>query len=365
MLKRSVVIVGGSLVGIAAALALHRHGWTVTVFERSTLTTPVGGSGIGVDRTLLSRITGISRVSFPVIEESFEQTTWALVYAALLHRMLGIRDIAFRADSRVVSADDAGQVTVETAEGLQTCRADLVLGADGHASLLRSIVDPQRKNARYAGYMMWRGLIDETTPPAGFHGTDMAFSARYFGRERLVTFGVPGRDGETDPGHRRASFSWFDTGRRTLLESQGRLRGDVARGAIAATSTPSEITAAMAETAQRWPAPWGSSISGAIRRLEFVGTPISEYYPTRLVRGRLALLGDAAHVVSPVTGAGFHNGLLDIQALVASLHSQRPVAAALDEFERLRLRPAQALVRESQRWSEAFISGSSPDGPLR
>jgi 2-polyprenyl-6-methoxyphenol hydroxylase-like FAD-dependent oxidoreductase len=356
MPRRSVVIVGGSLVGITAALALHRHGWTVTLCERSTLTTPVGGSGLGVDRGLLSRVTGIDRASFPVIEQSFEQTTWALVYAALLHRVRGIREVAFHANSRVVSVDAGGRVTVETREGQETHDADLVLGADGHASFVRECVSPHRKDALYAGYLMWRGLIDETSLPAGFHNTDMAFAARYFGRERLVTFGVPAPGGETEAGYRRASFSWFDSTRRPLLEALGILRGNVVRGAVTAPAVPGAVTRELAEAAGRWPAPWGPSIAGAIERLEFVGTPISEYYPTRMVRGRVALIGDAAHVVSPITGAGFHHGLLDVESLVAALDSQRPVPAALGEFERHRLPRVQALVRESQVWGEAFIS---------
>jgi 2-polyprenyl-6-methoxyphenol hydroxylase-like FAD-dependent oxidoreductase len=63
------------------------------------------------------------------------------------------------------------------------------------------------------------------------------------------------------------------------------------------------------------------------------GTPIAEYVPTRLVAGRMALIGDAAHVSSPMTGSGFHYALLDVLSL-------RQVLAGTD-----RERVAQRLIR--------------------
>ena len=55
--RGTVVVVGGSLSGLATAVALARRGVGVTVLER-TAGTPQGGSGLWVDRALLRRVAG-------------------------------------------------------------------------------------------------------------------------------------------------------------------------------------------------------------------------------------------------------------------------------------------------------------------
>jgi flavin-dependent dehydrogenase len=53
------VVVGGSLVGLSAAIALSRLGMDVTVLERSPARAVDGGGGLGVDVALLRQVTGI------------------------------------------------------------------------------------------------------------------------------------------------------------------------------------------------------------------------------------------------------------------------------------------------------------------
>ncbi len=69
------------------------------------------------------------------------------------------------------------------------------------------------------------------------------------------------------------------------------------------------------------------------------------HLPSRLVRGAVALVGDAAHVVSPITGAGFHNGLLDVEALAGALRTapRERVRQALSRYQQQRLQPARRL----------------------
>lgn len=64
------------------------------------------------------------------------------------------------------------------------------------------------------------------------------------------------------------------------------------------------------------------------------GTPVAEYVPDRLVRGRVALVGDAAHVTDPMTGRGSAEALRDAKSLAAATGRPRtdadPAEALLD-----------------------------------
>jgi 2-polyprenyl-6-methoxyphenol hydroxylase-like FAD-dependent oxidoreductase len=103
---------------------------------------------------------------------------------------------------------------------------------------------------------------------------------------------------------------------------------------------------------------------GGVRRLgaahgEVLGAPVAEYLPARLVRGRAALIGDAAHVASPMTGAGFENALLDAEALAAALRSATAPDApdSLDSYERERPPQAQRLVSSGMSWGRSASPG--------
>ena len=57
MSNRTAIIVGGSLTGLAAAIAIARCGVRVTVLEQ-TRSFERGGTGLGVDRALLADVVG-------------------------------------------------------------------------------------------------------------------------------------------------------------------------------------------------------------------------------------------------------------------------------------------------------------------
>lgn len=84
----------------------------------------------------------------------------------------------------------------------------------------------------------------------------------------------------------------------------------------------------------------------------------AEYKPERLARGALAIVGDAAHVVSPMTGRGFATGVEDAAVLAQMLADRRanePVSAALARYEVARLPFVRALVTHSRRISADYL----------
>ncbi|WP_091152084.1 FAD-dependent oxidoreductase [Geodermatophilus africanus] len=120
---------------------------------------------------------------------------------------------------------------------------------------------------------------------------------------------------------------------------------------------PEETYAELAtEAGRRWPTPWGDAIADSIARRAVTATPISEYLPDRLVAGRLVLVGDAAHVPTPMTGRGFAASLADGQALAGAVARARAdhVPDDLLAYQRQRLGPARALVQSGQSFSRSF-----------
>jgi 2-polyprenyl-6-methoxyphenol hydroxylase-like FAD-dependent oxidoreductase len=130
------------------------------------------------------------------------------------------------------------------------------------------------------------------------------------------------------------------------------LRATVVGGSL------SGLCAALA-LARRWPNPWQSAVQVGLRAGRCFGTPIAEYVPTRLIAGHMALIGDAAHVSSPMTGSGFHYALLDVLSLrqvFAGVASGEAVAPALAQFERARLADDRRLALYGQRWSRDYLA---------
>jgi 2-polyprenyl-6-methoxyphenol hydroxylase-like FAD-dependent oxidoreductase len=98
------------------------------------------------------------------------------------------------------------------------------------------------------------------------------------------------------------------------------------------------------------------AIIDTLDRGDLLCTPIKEYLPARLVSGRIALVGDAAHVATPMTGQGFTAALEDAVALAASLRGSGSASAAdaLAHYERQRLQVTRRLVLSGQQFSRSF-----------
>jgi 2-polyprenyl-6-methoxyphenol hydroxylase-like FAD-dependent oxidoreductase len=361
MPERHAVVVGGSLSGLSTGLALARAGWRVTILERAAAEPP-GGAGLGLERDLLARVTGVDASRIPVVSGNRASAAWGLVREFLLEQAVRVPGIDVQAPALVtgVRSDAAGgRAIVESAVGLFD--ADMVAGADGVSSVTRRFVAPGAPAAAFAGYLLWRGLVPEAEVPGGLrgHGRDLeVYSAPGY---QLVIYGVPGPDGRTGSGHRRVSYAWNDAGRAALLHDSGCVRDGAVVGTLYAGQLPASLTTELAALARRWwPEPWAECIAWGVTHGEVFGTPVAEYLPVRLTRDQVALVGDAAHVATPMTGAGFHNALLDVAALAEALagEGEIDVAAALRQYEERRLPQARRLVQSGMAWSRSFVSSA-------
>ncbi|HTU85611.1 MAG TPA: FAD-dependent monooxygenase [Solirubrobacteraceae bacterium] len=358
--SRQAIVVGGSLAGLSCALTIARAGVRTLVLERSPASL-VDGAGLGVDLGLLARVAGDDVAApgrLPVLHDrTRDSAAYIDVRSWLRSRALEHELIEVDEHAEVVGLEDGDgdEVTVRTANTQH--RAAIVVGADGVRSITRGFVEPRRPDAEYAGYLLWRALVDEhglSQAPAMIPPRDTMRLSSHEGYQ-LVAYAVPGADGSVDPGHRRLSIAWYDGGRSKLLRETKCVEGSRVLQSLTPDRIPKDVIGELQSLAGGWPRPWGEVIGRALDRGLMFGFPIAEYVPTAVANGRVAIAGDAAHVATPMTGRGFVTALEDALAIGSALAENGLVRDAMTAYERRRLEPVRSLVMSGRVWSEAFL----------
>lgn len=351
MERRTAVVVGGGIGGLAAARGLVRAGWGVQVFEQAPEFRPLGAGitlapnavraldALGLGGALRNRAMAqgaagvrtssgrwIMRGRLDALEAMFGVPAFAL-HRADLHQLLidSVRDADLRTGHRVLGVaqrpDGRAAVTYEQPDSGSTTTAevavDLVVAADGLHSTVRRVLFPGHPGPAYAGYMAWRGVVP-------------AERAGELGQESVTeTWGRGRRFGIVPLADRRVY--WFATA-----------------SFPAGTHTDDEL--ADLETRFRdWHRPipelLAATPSDALLRhdIYYLRQPLPSY-----VADRVVLLGDAAHAITPDLGQGACLALEDA-ATVANLTGDGDVDAAVRRYDHARRIRTQRLVRESAR----------------
>ena len=181
------LIIGGSLGGLFTALLLRQAGWDVTVFEKSTGDLASRGVGIGTHVEMFDIMRRLGITVDESIGQSFSSrfclardgsviarlpfdkilTSWTLLYRALRRHL---PDACYRAGMQLEAVEQrAGTVTAIFANGVRAS-GDLLVGADGVHSTVRARAFPDAPPPVYAGYVGWRGVIDESALPPDASG---------------------------------------------------------------------------------------------------------------------------------------------------------------------------------------------------
>lgn len=352
----TAVVVGGSLSGLMSALTLSRAGVDVTVLERASAA-PRSGAAVGVDDAELARITGVVRQVTTSSSLPADVQAWASVHARLRAAVETDSHIEVRnATTALCVGQDADAAWVVTSTA--NVRGDVVIGADGHRSIVRGYVSPERPDATFAGYQIWLGIADEAALGTREQWPrEVAFLRG--GDDLLLGYPLPGRDGSTVPGKRQIGWAWYDASRNALLRETGCVRDQVVHHSLAGEDIPTDILRELASQSDRWSSPWRDAIRDCIARRGLLGIPIAEYVPTKLVNGRVALVGDAAHVPTPMTASGFSASLYDAEAIaeaVADGLRRGDMAHALAAYQRRRLNAVRQIVLSGQEFSRSFAS---------
>ncbi|KVO78696.1 hypothetical protein WK11_21920 [Burkholderia ubonensis] len=341
-----IVIAGGSIAGLAAALTLDCIGHDVTVYERSPNPLRGQGGGVAVLRRMMAFLEQHGRhcrrmISVPthrrrwidrqgaVTRDELEMlpfSSWDAVYRSLCDTLPPGRIRYGRAITGFDPHADGIDVHVED----ERIRADLLIAADGAGSSLRTRLFPGCAPS-FAGYVAWRGIVDE----AAFDADAIAslvenMTLHKAPGELFMAFLIPALDGSLEPGARRFNWLWYrnetdlDALRRHLTDRDGRVHhASVHPGRLADDSAASLRQLA----AERLPAVLSQLVLAT--RAPFVQAIFDAMSPD-FVGGRVALVGDAACTVRPHTASGTSKAAQDAVSLAEAL----PPGAA-DVVERL------------------------------
>lgn len=348
------LIIGGSLGGLFAANALRAIGWEVLVFERTADDLASRGAGIGthpalfgvmrrmgigVDNSIGIEVTTricLDRTGRVTHRMNLPQTmsAWARIYRAL-REVLPESCCRFGFALERVEPHASG-VSAIFSNGTRV-RGDLLVAADGIRSTVREQLMPQAQ-PRYAGYVAWRGVLDEWQVPRGIHAE--VFDKYTFclpEGEMMLSYPVPGRDNDTRPGKRGYNFVWYRPTHETKRLPE--LCTDAA-GVCHGTSIPPplirpEIIARIKEDARALLAPQIATIVELTPQPFFQA--IFDLESPRIACGRVVLLGDAAFVARPHVGIGVTKAALDAECLATSIAESRgDLDAALERYQRER-----------------------------
>lgn len=328
---RSAAVVGAGIAGLAAAVALRRAGWTVTVHERAA-TLQALGAGLVLSPNAVHALDALG-LGDAVRERGVPLSASALRRpdGRALSRLDGARLAARhgapvlaveRAALHALLADAVGPDVVRCGEDVPDAAAlagehDLVVAADGIRSRTRAAGWPDAAAPSYAGYTAWRALVR----------TDQRLT------EASETWG------------RRERFGVVPVG-------EGRVYV-FATGTVPAGAHASDGAAELAELRRRfggWHAPIPALLDAVdpatVLRHDVHALPA---VPATSHRGTTVLVGDAAHAMEPNVGQGAGLALEDAVVLAHVLDDDVPVERALARFTALRRPRAVRLVAASAR----------------
>ncbi|GAA2061228.1 FAD-dependent monooxygenase [Streptomyces albiaxialis] len=357
------VVVGGGIGGLAAAVALHARGWDVEVRERAREFTDIGAGlavqpnalraldALGLGTTVRARATtdpplGIRhagggwllRNDTDGLRRRFGQ--WVMLPRAELVALLRaqVPESALRAGSTVTGVLPDGTVRYRDGPGAGVGKGtgvgDLVVGADGIRSVTRRAVLPEAPPPRYAGYSTWR-FITTARPGVAAEG-----SVETWGR------------GE------RFGYAPLPDGRVYCYVMANAPQGE-------SKGSPEDELAHLRRRFARWHEPIPSLLAAtegsAVLRHDTYELPDLPTFVSH--RHRTALLGDAAHAMTPNLGQGACQAIEDAVELAAALDGAGgDTAAGLDAYDRVRRPRTQMVVRRSRRlggvahWSSPVLT---------
>jgi len=357
-----VVVMGGSVGGLTAALVLRDAGCEVRVFERSSAALRARGAGIaalpatlryltergGRDESDVCSSTEWIRFLRPDGGIEHEQrhrylfSSWNTIYSSLLEQLGPDRYLLGREVTGF--GQDRDRVSVTLADGC-AAEAELLVCADGVSSFARASLLPEVVPS-YSGYVAWRGTLPERDlPPATRNTLGDAITYQVMPSSHILVYPIPGPRGELTEGDRLVNFVWYvnvaaGAALDELMTGRDGVRRAVSLPPGAATD---EAVAVMRQSARARLAPPIAEVATGVaepfvQAVYDIGVPAMAF-------GRVCLIGDAAFAVRPHAAAGTAKAAADGWALAEALTAAAgDVPGALATWERRQLALGRSLL---------------------
>lgn len=341
-----ITIIGAGMGGLTTGIALKKFGHKVTIYEQAEKILPVGAAislwsngvkclnylslteqvaklGGQMDQlAYIDGLTGDTMTQFsllPLIEE-VGQRPYPVARADLQNMLMdefGREDIQL-GKKMVELQEQKDGVLVKFADGTEI-KTDLLIGADGTHSITRAYVLGEQVSRRYAGYVNWNGLVEisEKLTPADQWTT-------FVGQGKRVSL-MPVADGKF--------YFFFDVPLPVGLENNR-----------------AEYKTLLKQYFEGWCAPVQHLIDALdeqkTNRVEIHDIePFAQFY-----KGRVVIVGDAAHSTTPDIGQGGCQAMEDAIYLARSLQiNTLGLEDALKRYQNKRNERANELVLRARK----------------
>lgn len=341
-LARKAVVIGGGIGGLTAAIALQQRGveahvyesapeihavgagiWVapnaLTVFQRLGFLGEIISGGFDIKSSCITDTTGRMLQSFSPAEMSASRLPLVPIHRAVLQERLiaHLKPNTLHLGKRCVGIEQHESGVTARFEDGSMVTGDLLIGADGIRSVVRTDLFGEA-DYRYSGQTCWRGIVNFTMP-------EPSAATEMWSTKPGVRLGYS---------HVNAKQVYFYA---TACAPHG------------GKDTPGTIRQRLAELYSDFPLYLREMLAAAdeskiIRNDIWDFAPISSWH-----KGRVVLIGDAAHATTPNMGQGGCQAIEDGYALAEALSLETSLDAAFKHYEASRMKKAHFVVNTSYR----------------
>ncbi|WP_212005261.1 FAD-dependent monooxygenase [Chitinophaga sp. HK235] len=343
------IIIGGGIGGLTTAIALQQQGWTYEIFEaapeykavgagillganamkvyeRLGLTKVLEERGGHLDHLYIKNYKGgiLQTIDNDMLEQCYGNRSLPIHRATLQATLLEFLQQPVQTGKKCIAVAESSQGVIARFEDGSESQGDILIAADGIRSAIRESYIGS-KGYRYSGQVCWRTTITMDLPKA----------------ERVTTAEVWGtgngvRASYIHVGGNQVYF-WFT---KRLPEG--------------AHFSPEEALALIRQEL----APFSGYMKEVVAHIKAAHLIRSDLYDLAPIsgwhRGRVVLLGDAAHATTPNLGQGASQAIEDAYVLADCLSGNSHYETAFRQYESRRILRAHKIVSTS--WQLAQLT---------
>ncbi|WP_088103064.1 FAD-dependent monooxygenase [Halalkalibacter urbisdiaboli] len=339
-MKKKVLIIGAGVSGLASALMLEKIGYAPVIFEKSDGLRNDGGGltlwsnatdalhSMGLleeiyqnskimSETALTTSSGKTLATIPLEELATKYGTHTVgILRANLHHILAskLKQTEIKIGYKLVNLKETNDEVIARLENGHEEAGDLLVGADGIYSAVRNKLFPNHA-LRFSGYEAWRGIATYTN-----QYTKSGFTFEAWGNGMRFGF-VPMSN---------SLVYWYATRKTSENLSKNQISKEQLIHSFREFAEP--VPTVIEETKEK----------DITRKVIYDLKPLQNWS-----KGRVVLIGDAAHATTPNLGQGACMALEDAVILAQTLEQDNSISQAVKTFEDMRMDRAKLIVNSS------------------